>query len=323
MKYPEFTPALLLANRHMQSVLASRPPRHQLVRRRWRKLAAPVEDVIIDSGDGVRLLGHYSPPLAGANAGMAILIHGWEGSADSTYMLSAATGLLTSGYAVFRLNLRDHGASHHLNEGLFHSCRLAEVVGAVQWISQRYKPDRLSLVGFSLGGNFALRIAAAEHRLQINRVVAACPVLDPAQTMGAIDGGWSLYRQFFIRKWRESLRKKQACFPDLYRFRDLQRFTSLKAMTDHFVRQYTEYDDLHSYLRGYALTGERLAPLQVPSCMLLADDDPVIPIHGLNDLYTSPALNIIRYDRGGHCGFVEGFGARSWLDNFIVARLSA
>ncbi len=325
MENSQFTPAFLIANRHVQSVLASCPPRSLLVCRRWRNFCTTVEDVIVDSGEGVRLLGHYSPPLAEGHAGLVVLIHGWEGSADSTYMMSAAMELLTSGYAVFRLNLRDHGESHHLNEGLFHSCRLAEVIGAVQWISQYYQPTRLSLAGFSLGGNFVLRIAAEapEHQLEIDKVVAACPVLDPAQTMGAIDGGWALYRQFFIRKWRNSLQKKMRCFPDLYRFRDLQRFTSLKAMTDHFVRYYTEYEDLYSYLSGYALTGDRLATLEVSSSMLLAEDDPVIPVHGLSDISISPALRIIRSTRGGHCGFVEGLSAQSWLDNFIVDQLSA
>ena len=34
------------------------------------------------------------------------------------------------GFDVFRLNLRDHGTSHHLNPELFHSNRISEVVGA-------------------------------------------------------------------------------------------------------------------------------------------------------------------------------------------------
>ena len=37
-----------------------------------------------------------------------------------------------------RLNLRDHGDSHHLNPGIFHSCRIAEVVGAVQRLQALY-----------------------------------------------------------------------------------------------------------------------------------------------------------------------------------------
>ena len=61
-----------------------------------------------------------------------MLLHGWEGSSDSLYLLSLAQPLFEAGYDVARLNLRDHGDSHHLNEEIFHSCRIAEVVGAVR-----------------------------------------------------------------------------------------------------------------------------------------------------------------------------------------------
>lgn len=319
MENPDFAPAFHLANPHVQSVVASRPPRSLLVRRNWREVSPPVEDVIVEAGGGVRLLGHYSPPSGPSNGGLVVLIHGWEGSGSSAYILSATLALLAEGYEVFRLNLRDHGDSHHLNEDLFHSCRLDEVVGAVGWIAEHYRPARLSLAGFSLGGNFALRVAAAGANLQ--GVVAVCPVLDPAQTMTALDGGWVFYRKFFIWKWRDSLLKKKECFPDLYRFRDLNRFTRLEQMTDYFVRNYTEYDNLQSYLRGYTITGERLAPLRTPSSILLAEDDPVIPVHGSRELHRTDALKVYHSPRGGHCGFIEALSLPSWLDNFIVREL--
>ena len=67
-----------------------------------------------------------------ASARTAVLVHGWEGNAESLYILSLAQQLFDLGFDVVRLNLRDHGDTHHLNRELFHSCRLPEVVGAVQ-----------------------------------------------------------------------------------------------------------------------------------------------------------------------------------------------
>jgi len=63
---------------------------------------------------------------AGALHRVAILLHGWEGSAEATYVLSLGSLLLSHGFDVVRLNLRDHGATHHLNREIFHSCRLPE-----------------------------------------------------------------------------------------------------------------------------------------------------------------------------------------------------
>ena len=113
-----------------------------------RALAAHSKDEVVACGDGVRLLLHHTPPHSGGR-GLVFLIHGWEGSANSTYMLACATRLWAAGYRIVRLNLRDHGASHHLNEALFHSCRLDEVIGAVKWAHDRFTDQRLNLGGYS------------------------------------------------------------------------------------------------------------------------------------------------------------------------------
>jgi predicted alpha/beta-fold hydrolase len=319
----DFQPSGLLSSPHLQSVLASVPPRRSLVRRRARIFSALSRDVIAECGAGVRLLGHVALAPDGGNGRMVVMIHGWEGSAESTYMLSVAPALLARGYSVFRLNLRDHGASHHLNEDLFHSCRLDEVVGAFAWIQRSYPDMRLSAVGYSLGGNFALRVAdaAPAAALQLDRVVAVCPVLNPAQTMIALDRGWSVYRNYFIRRWRHSLLKKSAVFPERYSFGKLTEFSNLTDMTEYFVMRYTDFPDLYTYLNGYALTGERLAGLTVAASMLLADDDPVIPVEGLTDMHVPAALAVYRAEFGGHCGFLEGLGLRSWLDKFLLDEL--
>ena len=58
-----------------------------------------------------------------------MLLHGWEGSAESSCVLSLGSLLYSAGYDVLRLNLRDHGGTQRLNREIFHSCRLPEVVG--------------------------------------------------------------------------------------------------------------------------------------------------------------------------------------------------
>ena len=149
-----------------------------------------------------------------------VLLHGWEGSAESLYVLSLAQRLYAGGFEVVRLNLRDHGETHHLNRDLFHSCRLPEVIGAVHALQGHYPGHALQLVGFSLGGNFVLRVAAKAREADLNlaRVVAVSPVLDPHVTMAALQRGMPGYEMYFVRKWLRSLRKKQAAWPDRYDF---------------------------------------------------------------------------------------------------------
>jgi len=321
----QFSPPSLLRGPHAQSIIARVGLRSARVRTAATQLLAASEDVVADVGNGVRLLVHHTPPQPCAVGRTAVLLHGWEGSAMATYVLSSAIRLWDNGYRIVRVNMRDHGPSHHLNEGLFHSCRLDEMIDAVKWVRRYYAGEETVLVGSSLGGNFALRIAARADAcgLDIHRVVAVCPVLDPEQTMDALDHGPPLYRLYFMRRWRRSLELKSAAFPNLYDFTRRDTFRTLEEMTDYIVLNYTEFPDLRTYLRGYALTGDRLTGLRVPSTILLAEDDPVIPVEGLERVARSDCLRIETTQHGGHCGFIEDYRLTGWLDRYILDTLSA
>ena len=134
-----FRPAPWFANPHLQSMLPTLPWRRRLLASFVHGVCAASRELTIDCGEGTRLQAFAAAaPVAGGAAPppVAGLLHGWEGSADSLYVLSLAQQLFARGFEVLRLNLRDHGATHHLNRGLFHSCRLAEVVGALASIQR-------------------------------------------------------------------------------------------------------------------------------------------------------------------------------------------
>jgi predicted alpha/beta-fold hydrolase len=320
-----FAPPRWLANAHLQSILPSLRLRRPWLTRRARELVSSAQSMILDCGDGVRLLGHYSSQAALGRPKakhLAVLLHGWEGSADSLYILSLGSYLFGRGCDVFRLNFRDHGPSHHLNEELFHSCRIAEVVGAVKRI-QELAPDlSLSVAGFSLGGNFALRVAARarEAGLKLERAIGICPVLSPHSTLETLESGPFIYHRYFVAKWKRSLAIKQRLFPHRYDFRAIMAERSIRRMTDIMVRQYSEFATLDDYLNGYSICGDALARLEVPSHVLFALDDPIIPARDLDSLARNPHLQVSAIPYGGHCGFMERFGAESWADR-EVARL--
>lgn len=315
-----FRPSRLWRGGHPQTVMASIPLRRPLVERRAHRLLSSTSDVILDCGRGVRLHGYYSPAAdTEVSRGVAVLIHGWEGSSDSLYLLSTGAHLQARGYDVFRLNLRDHGPSHHLNPELFHSNRIREVVGAVGRIQELFPDMPLFLAGFSLGGNFALRVAlrAPARAIRLRQVVAVCPVLEPSNTLVALETGWATYRQYFLSKWRRSLRKKQDAFPELYDFRHIRRYSTLTDLTAYFVEYHSGFASLEAYLRGYSLTEDVLAPLEVPSHIILARDDPVIPADDLARIARPPSLEVTVTEDGGHCGYLEDAKLTSWAERQI------
>ncbi len=317
-----------LRNRHLQSIYPSFPLRRRSVERRSRQLVAASSDWIIDCGEGVRLLARHSSweaPGAKTARPLAVLLHGWEGSSESLYMLMLGQQLFERGYDVLRLNLRDHGPTHHLNRELFNSCRLAEVIGAVGAIQSQCSGRSLNLVGFSLGGNFWLRVGARarDAGLRIERIVAISPVLDPLRTLAVLESGLRIYRQYFVSKWVRSLAKKQAAWPQEYDFTDLLRDRTLTSMTDVLVRRYTDYPDLNSYLQGYGVIGDALAPLAVPTRIIASADDPMIPANDFNRLAASAALRMTVTPHGGHCGFVMRANGTSWIADEVLRELDS
>ena len=322
----EFTPPFWLRSAHLQSILPSLPLRRPAVERRAIPLLQSSIEQVIDCGDGVRLLGLYSAQESSGRAPaeqLVVLHHGWEGSADSLYVLSLGQFLFERGFDILRLNLRDHGPTHHLNRELFHSCRIREVVGAVRSLQAQHPSQGLNLVGFSLGGNFALRVGARarEAGIRLRRIVAISPVLDPEVTLEALERGASIYRQYFIWKWTRSLLKKQLAWPEVYDFEELMRDRTLTAMTDYLVRHHSEFPDLRTYLRGYALVHGALEPLEVPARIIASDDDPMIPSRDLGRLPRLANLRITTTRFGGHCGFMPGLRGESWVAREVLSEL--
>jgi uncharacterized protein len=305
-------------------MLASTSARRGPIVRRAAPVVAAEKAFLLDCGDGVRLQCFHSSPQHSTGRAV-VLLHGWEGSAQSLYVLSLAELLFERGFEVVRLNLRDHGDTHHLNRELFHSCRLPEVVGAIHNIQRIFRGKPLNLVGFSLGGNFVLRVAAqaGEANLDIARVIAVSPVLDPGATLIALEQGMPGYQLYFVRKWMRSLLKKQAVWPADYDFHEIGRLANLRRMTAELIRHFTEFPSLDDYLNGYSITEGRLARLEVPATIITSLDDPIIPAHSLERLARPPCLQLTVTRFGGHCGFLERFTGPSWVERRIVAELDA
>ena len=319
-----FNPPWWIRSPHVQTMLVSLPVRRRFVERRAAALLKTSQEHLLDCGDGVTLqCFHSSPARAGLPEaiGTVVLVHGWEGSSASLYMLSLAQSLFNAGFDIVRLNLRDHGDTHHLNRDIFHSCLLPEVVGAVKRLQEMFPAKPLHLAGISLGGNFMLRVAARarDAGLRIARVVAISPVLDPVETLHALETGWAMYHWYFIRKWNRSLVKKQAVWPDYYDFAEFLRLTSMRDKTAEMVARFTQFGSLDDYLNGYSITGDRLATVTCPATIITSQDDPIIPARGLERLIKSPLLKITLTRYGGHCGFFDTLSSETWLERRLVA----
>lgn len=323
-----FIPPAGLRNAHVQSLLSSSSIRRRVVRRRAAALRAVEQSWVLDGGAGVRLQGFYSAQAAQgdqaiAARGLVVLLHGWEGSANSNYILSNGARLFAAGFDVFRLNFRDHGDTHHLNPGIFHSCRLDEVIYALADVQARSGSQSWCLAGYSLGGNFALRLALNAKRagLKIGQVVSICPVIDPARAMHAMEQGVRFYERYFERKWSRSLAIKKKSFPELYGDGAWDDMRGLRARTHYLATRYAGFADADAYFAGYSVAGEHLAALEIPTTVLTSADDPVVPVADYYQLAANPRLEILVTQYGGHCGFLKNWKLESLAEDLILQRV--
>ncbi|MEM1411715.1 MAG: alpha/beta fold hydrolase [Pseudomonadota bacterium] len=315
----DFIAPLGLRSPHTQSILNSSGLRRRAVTGRAERLLAAEESMLMEGGDGVQLLAHLSRQPDGAR-GVAVLLHGWEGSTHSNYMLATGARLFDAGFDVFRLNFRDHGDTHHLNPGIFHSCRLDEVIHALADMQERLDARGWQIAGYSLGGNFALRVArhGPEQGLDIRQAFAVCPVIDPANVLKAMESGPTFYETYYIRKWSRSVRAKQQHYPERYDYEEWFDLPGLRARTEYFATRYYDFESLGDYLQGYSVGGERLRKLEVPSVVLTSRDDPVCPVSDLELLPNNRHLSLQVTRHGGHCGYLKNWKLESWTEDRIT-----
>ncbi len=275
------------------------------------------QSMILDCEDGVRLKGSFSRHLD--EKALIILLHGWEGSEDSTYVVSCGRHLYDQGASVFRLNYRDHGDTHALNEGVFYSTLFNEVFDAVKQAASLAPDKPVYIAGFSLGGNFSLRIARSLRDLSIKNlqhIFAISPVIDPWAAAPLVDKNL-LYRHYFLKKWTASLKKKQALFPHLYDFREVLSEKKVLSITEKLIPKYSDYPNMESYFNAYRVDPHDLMSCPVPISMITAEDDGMIPAADIMGLKINDNARRIIHKHGGHNGFFQSLKGPTWYDDYI------
>jgi len=313
--FKPFKPSFFFRSPHFQSIMAS----SHLRLRYNNMMAKKAREIIIDTSAGARLLSFLSPHPS--PKGLIILLHGWEGSSSSAYILATGDYFYRLGFSICRLNLRDHGDSHHLNEELFHGALLKETFEAVNYLSNFSNGNPVYLIGFSLGGNFALRIAMEHGRKPITNlrhVFAVSPPLDPYKTSLAIDNGYFFYRKYFVKKWKRSLIKKQRLFPEKYNFSKMLSARTCIELTDKIMPYFPGMSTYRDYFNLYTLKNDAFQNLNIPVRIFIAKDDPVIPYEDYRHLQENDFFKISRQRFGGHCGFIDLFPVRCWYNQIIA-----
>jgi len=294
-----YRPPLGLRGAHIETVLPN------VTRRRFR-VDYNRERLELSDGDFVDLDLCPSLPQRREARSCVVALHGLEGSSAAPYVKSLARALRGSGLDLLAMNLR--GCSGEVNRALrfYHAGETGDLGEVIEMMARRY--DSVLLLGFSLGGNIALRFLGELGDAAPACVKAAVAVSAPIDLEGSAMKIGQDSNRFYMRRFIRLLSQKLAMKGDR-----LTGFPSPAACAR--MKDFAEFDgQLTAPLNGfrdarhYWSSCSALAVLgriRRPSLLLSARNDPFLS----EDCFASEQAERSEFlyacfpDRGGHLGF--------------------
>jgi len=300
-----FTPARWLRGPHAQTIVPALLPARRVPGR------GETIDVPVAPATRVRLIATRPERKP---RGTLLAIHGLGGSAESGYMRRTAAIALARGWAVARMNLRNCGGTEALAATLYNAGQSGDAEAALLALAARAFPRPYALVGFSLGGNVAMRYGGLSgDGCLADAVVGVNPPIDLTQCIDAIERpGNALYHTYFTRGLCAQLAR-------IRRLRDVpgpqatpRSIGGVRGFDDRFTAPDAGYASAADYYRG-ASAAPTLAGLRRPALILSAADDPFVPVAMFEaQRGVSERLSLAHPPAGGHCGYWGSRPPRYW-----------
>lgn len=265
----------------------------------------------------------------GENRGDAltlIVVHGLEGSSESQYMTGIARNGLAAGMNVVLMNQRNCGGMDACAPTLYNSSLSADVAAVARSVVDD-GVSRFALIGFSMGGNLVLKLAAEwgkDGPAEFRAVAAVCPAMDLAASADALhEPSNRIYEYYFLMQLFRRLRTKAKLFPKNFDLSRLRGVSSLRLFDDRITAYYCGFAGADDYY-ARAAAANVVDRITVPALIIHAANDPFIRLRPetVKRISSNPHITYIETDDGGHCAFIgdgdcDGYDGR-WAEREVV-----
>ncbi|MFT5516977.1 MAG: putative alpha/beta-fold hydrolase [Rhodothermales bacterium] len=303
---PLLSPALWARSGHLNTIIGGR----------LRNVRVPdYTRERIDTPDGDFLDLDW---LRGGSGRLVILSHGLEGNSGRVYMSGMARRLAAQGWDVLAWNFR--GCSGEQNRLLrtYHSGATEDLEAVVQRARREY--DRISLVGFSLGGNLTLKYLGergSEAPIESAAVFSApCDLAASSMYLGRLAG--RLYMGRFLHSLRQKMRGKAALFPEQIDLSGLEEMRTFGEFDDRYTAPLNGFEDAADYWKK-ASSKPFIGAIRVKTMIASAADDPFLPdaCYPYEEARASDHVSLLVPKTGGHVGFA--LGGSNWWSESVAA----
>jgi uncharacterized protein len=301
---PPFDP--LFKNPHVMTVLANFWPRH------YDHARFPLESRLVRTDPDTQVRIETQRP-DGKAKGHLVLLHGLEGHSEAGYIVSMAWEALNAGFAAHRFNMRTCGGTAHLSKTLYHGGLTSDVRTFLE--TEKFDAP-VFLIGYSLGGNIALKLAGELGETDlIHGVCAVSTPIDLAagvRRVGQPDN--RIYELRFLRRMRERLTETGRYTP-----LQLASIKTIFEMDDKIIAPAFGFEGAEHYYRTQS-SQNFLDRIRVPALLITAKDDTFIPfeIYSHPAIQSNPFLRLVATDHGGHLGFLNRRAPRFWTDHAAI-----
>jgi predicted alpha/beta-fold hydrolase len=299
----------LFRNPHLQTIgghFWKRPPDGHV----------PVESRLFQTEPQVQVLVESQRP-AGSAAGEIVLLHGLEGSGKSGCTRGMAAAALGEGFAVHRFHMRTCGGTERLCSTLYHAGLTSDLLAVLRQFQAEGRAP-VYLVGFSLGGNVALKLAGelgdAAHPLVAGVAAVSAPIDLEASARRIGQRRNYVYERRFVRRMRARL-----CATGRYSAADFAGLRTLWAIDDRITAPSFSFGDAANYYKTQSAI-RYLAGIRVPVLLIQAKDDTFIPFEAFESqaVRSNPRIRLLATEHGGHLGFLGRGKHRFWADETVL-----
>jgi len=315
MKHLEFSPFPLLGRATSQTLMGGIP---SLVP------APPSMTVLVPLTDGDMLAAEVSTPDRWrAEESTVVLVHGLCGSDKSPYLVRLARRFYQRGVRVVRMNMRGCGSGARMAKTPYHAGSSGDVVAMLTALKHETPDSSFSLVGFSMGGNIALKVAGDlgdEASRLVDMAVAIAPPTDLTSAMHLVSKAKNrLYEGVFVKCLLQEVEDRHKAFPELGPYRlpsDIRMF----GFDELYTAPMCGFANAIDYYQK-ASSLPTVGNIKIPTHVLFAEDDPLVDHTLLDNIAIPDCLHVWKTQQGGQLGFLGnpllGRGMR-WLDSLIT-----
>mgnify|MGYP001160926513 FL=1 len=235
-----------------------------------------------------------------------IILHGLEGDSHAPYVKSMARSFQRSGYAVGALNLRGCSGKPNRLKRFYHSGDTEGLAFVLDQVSARY--DRISLVGFSLGGNVLLKYLGEDSARIPKSVRSAAAFSVPCDLAGAADclaeSRNAFYMKRFIKLLGAKLREKEKKYQEYEYEEGYSEMKSFHEFDNVYTARLNGFRDAIDYW-SQSSCKQYLNRLDRPALLVNARNDPFLSdsCFPREIAQSSSLLHLEIPASGGHCGF--------------------